>query len=233
MWLVTTLAVLAAAPELRTEPRVDFTRDDVFLGKGGVQIFVAVEPWAKPPPTGSALEVFGPLLGAAPKYAQHVAMARVVYTVDRDVTFFTETRARDLSWVQRMAPDMGVVAEPDGTFRVTRTPSNRFSLEWFDAPDAQPALTAFLAQIPAGTKSVVVQRNSGFARVLGFRTAERSVTFTAHHALAKGKTRIEVYTASLLVNLPPPFLGGSARVIRESLDGTRNLIEHLRDYDGP
>lgn len=230
-----TLLTLGAAPELRLEPRVDFEVDEDFLARGGVQAFVGLEPWTVSPPAGAALTVFGALDdGPAPVHARHVVMGRVVYTVERDVSFFTEARARDLAWVRRLAPEMKVEAEPDGSFRVTRAPSNRFTLAWHDAPAPQRgSLKAFLSLLPAPPASVVVQKNFDFARVLGFRTAERSVTFTAHRALGPGRTRVEVYTLSLLVNLPPPFLGGTRRVVRESIDGTRELIGHLRSYDGP
>ena len=80
--------------------------------------------------------------------------------------------------------------------------------------------------------SVVLQRNFGFASVLGWRTAERAVTFTAHVPMGPGRTRLVVCTISHLHHLPPFFLGGRDRVLRESVEGAAALIGRMRSYSG-
>lgn len=233
IFAVLTAMAIAAAPESDRESSVDFTIDEALLARGGVQFFLELTPVVEPLKEGSTVSRFMRLDGTTAKAGLHALMGRVVYDIDRDISFFTEKRARDITYIQRLAPEMGVKSDGDGSFRVSKTPGNRFTIQWFDAPSAQQQeLTGFFPFIVGSPHSVAVQRNSEFARVLGFRTAERSVTFTAHVPIAPGKTRVQICTLSLLVNLPPAFLGGSARVERESIEGTQQLIKQLREYDG-
>ncbi len=228
------LAIFAAAPgELRRESELDFAVDEAFQQAGGVQYFYDLaEPAPEP---SSALTRFRAMDAESSIDDPYtVVMSRLVYTVEHDLSFFTEARARDVGFLKRVAPEMGVRLEPDGTFRVTRAPSNRFKLTWFQEPiaSADPALTAFLRLLPPGERpaSIVLQQNDDFARVLGWRTAERAITFTAHFAIAPGRTRVVVCSMSLLHHLPPFFLGGRGRVFRESVDGAARLIGQLRAW---
>jgi hypothetical protein len=228
--------LLTAAPEMRRETNLDFVADEAFQAQGGVQYFYELAAPNDAPAETSTLARFRALdPQATPKDPYHVVMGRIVYTVERDISYFTEARARDVLYLRKVAPEMGVRREPDGAFRVSKAPSNRFTLSWFDDPD--PATDAFLGRffafLPSKPASIVVQRNDQFARVLGFRTAERSLTYTAHLPLGPGRTRVSVVTFSLLVNLPPDFLGGSGRIVQESVDGAQRLIQQLREYSGP
>lgn len=227
----------AARPEMRQERALDFAPDEAFQRDGGVQFFYALEPSLDTPPAGSAWAQLRALDDkAATGDAFQIVMSRIVYTVNRDVSYFSEARARDTKYLAAVAPEMKVTAEPGGSFRVGRMPSNSFRLTWFDAPSAaEPSLTAFFSLLPkdAAPRSIVVQRNSDFSRVMGWRTAERAITYTAHYALSPGVTRIYVVTLSLLYHVPPFFLGGRNRVYREAVDETAALIEALREYRGP
>lgn len=230
-------AAAAAPPEMRREPQLDFKPDEAFQRDGGVQFFYALEPSLPTPPATSAWARLRPLDDlATPTDAYEVVMSRIVYTVARDVSYFTEARARDTKYLATVAPEMKVTAAPDGSFLVGRMPKNRFRLSWFDAPTpAEPTLEPFFRFLPtdAAPASIVVQRNSEFGRVMGWRTAERSITYTAHFSRGPGVTRVHVVTMSLLYHVPPFFLGGKARVYREAVDETANLIEALREYRGP
>ena len=224
------LAIFAAAPgELRRESELEFAVDEAFQQAGGVQYFYDLaEPTPEP---SSALTRFRAMDAESSIDDPYtVVMSRLVYTVERDLSFFTEARARDVGFLKRVAPEMGVRLEPDGTFRVTRAPSNRFKLTWFHEPitSADPALTAFLRLLLQAW--VRHPRGDDFARVLGWRTAERAITFTAHFAIAPGRTRVVVCSMSLLHHLPPFFLGGRARVFRESVDGAARLSCQLRAW---
>jgi hypothetical protein len=225
---------LAAAPvELRQERALDFAVDEAFQNDGGVQYFYELaDPVAKPT-EGSPLAIFRSMDELSkPNDPYHVVMSRLVYTVDRDVSFFTEARARDAEWMNRVAPDVGVTAEADGSFRAARTPSNRFRITWLEPPFPDDAgLKRFLSLLPSGAVpvSVVVQKNSDFSRVLGMRTAERALTYTAHVPLGPGRTRVFVCSMSLLHTLPPFFLGGRKRVYVEAIEGAGKLIEQLRN----
>lgn len=229
-------AALAAPPEMRREPAPDFEPDEAFQADGGVQFFYALEVTVTAPDAGTSWARFRPLDDQAQATdAYHAVMSRIVYTVERDVSYFTETRARDARYLEEVAPEMKVTAQQDGSFLVGRTPANRFTLRWYDAPAGdEPTLEPFFAFLPKSARpsSVVVQRNTEFARVMGMRTAERSITYTAHLALGPGRTRVFVCTVSLLHALPPFFLGGKNRVYREAVDETQRLIEALREYRG-
>lgn len=230
-------AAAAARPEMRREEQLDFAPDEAFQRDGGVQFFYALEPSLATPPAKSAwarLRALDDL--AKPTDAYEVVMSRIVYTVSRDVSYFTQARARDTRYLAIVAPEMKVTAAPDGSFRVGRLPTNRFRLAWSDAPTpADPTLEPFFQFLPkdAAPASIVVQRNTDFGRVMGWRTAERALTYTAHFALGPGVTRVHVVTLSLLVHVPPFFLGGKGRVYREAVDETAKLIEALREYRGP
>lgn len=228
---------VAASPGLRREAALDFAVDDTFQAAGGVQYFYELATPTPTPPAASPLARFRAMdAQASGTDDYYVVMSRLVYTVDRDVSYFTEARARDVTYLRQVAPEMGVRREPDGAFMVTRTPSNRFRLSWYDAPaPSEPELKAFFAVLPPGAQpaSVVVQKNSDFSRVMGWRTAERSLTFTAHIPRGPGRTLVVVCTQSLLYHLPPFFLGGKDRIFRESVDGAATLIEQLRGYQGP
>ncbi len=231
------LLVIAAAPEMRREEKLDFVADEAFQQQGGVQYFYELAEPTPSPAAGSTLARFRTLDALSiPDDPYFVVMSRLVYTVERDSSFFTEARARDVNYLRTVAPEMGVRLEPDGRFKVTRAPSNRFTLTWLDAPPAvpqPPALTRFLEFVPAPPASIVIQANSEFSRVMGWRTAERSITYTAHVPLRPGTTRVVVCTMSLLHHLPPFFLGGKDRIRRESVEGAAALIGQLREYSGP
>lgn len=231
------LAILAAAlpVEMRREAELEFAVDEAFQNDGGVQYFYELaEPAPKASPALTRFRAMDRESSIDDPYV--VVMSRLVYTVERDSSFFNETRARDVHYLKQVAPEMGVRLEPDGTFRVSRMPSNRFELTWLEAPVAveDPALAAFFTLLPPGERpvSIVMQKNFEFARVLGWRTAERAITFTAHYAIAPGRTRVVVCTMSLLHHLPPFFLGGRGRVFRESVDGAAKLIGQLREWTG-
>ena len=240
--LASILAMTAAAvPEvaMRREPLVDFAIDEQLQQDGGVQYYYELTASMPQPGPASALGRFRGLDELAiPDESYQVLMSRLVYTVDRDISFFTEARARDVTYLRAVAPDMGITAEPDGSFRVAHMPSNHFRLTWFEAPStcalADSALARFCEFLPAEHQpaSVVLQRNFGFASVLGWRTAERAVTFTAHVPMGPGRTRLVVCTISRLHHLPPFFLGGRDRVLRESVEGAAALIGRMRSYSG-
>ena len=234
-WVGAVALLLSSAPELRREENLDFTPDSAFQSDGGVQFFysLASPDEARGAPEGSALARLRRLDDRGmPSEALHVLMIRLVYTLERDISFFTEARARDLNYLNALAPELRATVNARGVFHADLTPANDFTLEWQEPVAGDSPLLQFL---PEGTKpaSIIIQRNFDFARVMGFRTAERTVTWTAHVPLGFGRTRVFVCTFSLMHNIPPPFLGGKQRVYREALDNTAMLIARLREYDRP
>lgn len=241
------LLALSAAAEtpMRRESDPRFVIDARFQDQGGVQYFYALLADEPSPEKNELFTLFRPF-DASDRWGRldrpaHVVLSRLVYTVERDASFFSEARARDVGYINAVAKEMNVVKRDDGTFRVGAMPSNTFRIEYYD----QPRLQAGALELPAVKRAlelagpqvqpaaVVFQENFDFARVLGMRTAEGSVTWTLHVALSPGRTRVIVFTMSYLRTLPPFFLGGARRVFRESTEGARVLIENLRAYQPP
>ncbi len=233
--LVLSTATLAAEPTLRREATLDFPADEAFQAGGGVQFFYAFatpDELRDPAPSSPLARLRALDDRARDGEALFVVMSRLVYTLERDVSFFTAARARDVTYINAVAPEVQARVDEAGVFHTPLMPANRFTIAWQQpVPDDSP-LFAFL---PDGARpdSIVVQRNADFARVLGFRTAERSVTWTAHVPLGAGRTRVFVCTMSLLHNVPPPFMGGRQRVYDEAIDQAARLIGRLRAYRGP
>lgn len=228
----------------RVETSPGFAIDEAFQADGGVQLFYELVKSEAPPAKSATFAAFRPLDAedhwatlAAPT---HVVMMRVVYELEKDASFFNDTRVHDLRYVQAVAPDMDVSSQPDGGFRIGRAPANDAAVAYLDgsaleAAKDTPGIARALAW--SGTSpwpaSVVHQRNSGFSRIMGVKTGELSVTWTVHQALAPGRTRVSVTSLAYLHSLPPFFLGGEDRVRRESLDGALALVERLRSYAEP
>jgi hypothetical protein len=230
VWVLT--ALLAASPGLpvRREPLVAFAVDDALQAAGGVQYFFALAQ-------GVALE-FAPLGPPPPRPRPHVLMSRIVHTLEKDAGFFTAARVLDLGYINALGPGFRVSQAGPGRFHAARTPSNDFTVRFLDAGalaarPRDPAVDQVEALCGGGPDSMVAQHNSGFARVLGVRTAEASFTWTAHYRLVPGRTRVCVLTMSYLVNVPPFFLGGTARVHDESLKEALALIRAMRAYPAP
>ena len=233
---------LAAETPLRRESACDFPVDAAFQDTGGVQYFYALLPSEPSPETDATFKRFRPF-DAGEVYSglsspPHVVLSRLVYTVEKDITFFNEARARDVGYINAVAKEMEVPKRADGSFRVGATPSNTFTIEYYDAAKLAAGAASMPAVVRAielaGMKepplSVVFQQNRDFSRVMGMRTADGSFTWTLHFALAPGRTRLVVFTMSYLRTLPPFFLGGARRVFRESTEGARVLIDNLRAY---
>lgn len=221
----------AAVPEARREASATFAVDDAFQRAGGVQLyFLLINPDA-PEAQRAALQPFLPLdregRGARFTEPMYVSVSRVSYEVDKDVSFFSKERLLDLKYMQALAPQLEVTARPGGGFRVGRTPSNSMSIELHD--DA--SFGAGLRRLAHGSP-VVVQENDDFARVMGWRTAAWSTTWTFYEALAAGRTRVTVLSLNYLYNVPPPMLGGADRLFLDTRAQTLEFIAALRAYPG-
>lgn len=249
-WLACLLLVLlvpgamaeeAARPPVRREERITFEVDATLQERGGVQYFyelidqdqdaLARESFAKLQP----LDARGRWAGS--KEPLYVLVSRIVYTLDKDVAFFTAERVRDVAYMNTILPGADIRRKAPGQYTVAKTPANSFTVRYLgrEALTATPrdaALERILSLAPelGLPDSVVVQENFDFARVMGARTSALSVTWTAHYPLAPGRTRVAVCTMSLLYNLPPFFLGGRQRVHDEALGGALMLIQALRAY---
>jgi hypothetical protein len=244
-WLLAVSLVSAVAlpnTPLRREPTASFEVDLAFQDRGGVQYFYQLLRADRSPDASSTFTAFRAFdvhdVWKRLDAPANVVLSRLVYTIDKDVSFFTEARARDVDYINAIAREARVSRNDDGTFRAAQTPANTFRIEYFDASRVQAAVSAIpglartleLSGLEGPPYSVVFQENRDFDRVMGFRTAEGSFTWTAHYPAGKGRTRLVVFIMSYLHSLPPFFLGGEKRVFRESTEGARVLIDRLRDY---
>lgn len=228
MWDMTPFGILsavvlsaAALPEVRREERVTFTVDDAFQRAGGVQLYFQLIS-----PDDAALTPFLPLdrSDRRSKFTEpmHVSVSRVVYEVEKDVSFFTKERLLDVKYMRALAPELDITAKNNGAFHVGRTPSNSMHMEVHEE-------AGFGAKLARGSP-VVVQENDDFARVMGWRTAAWSATWTFYEKRSSGRTRVTVLSLNYLYNLPPPMLGGSDRLFIDTRAQTLEFIAALRAY---
>ena len=227
---------------MRREPSLRFDVDEAFQADGGVQYFYELTTANRSAAAASqSLPLFLAFAVGGRQAARteplSVVATRVVHTIDKDSSFFTEERAKDVAYLNTVAPGLGIVRVAPDTYRVAATPSNLFRLRWLDADavrrGAHTQGLSRLLELTAGAalpESVVVQENREFARVMGFRTGDASVTWTAHYPLRPGQTRICIFSMSTLYNLPPKFLGGEERVYSETVNAIAGLIRNLRAY---
>lgn len=223
----------AAGTEIvRREASVDFAIDPAFQADGGVQVFFELIQADDRPSERPTVTLFRTALDSEGRWARvdeplHVAVARISYVIEKDVSFFSRERTFDLSYVRAIAPDMRISGLPDGGFAVGKMPSNQFGLSYREEPFGLEAATALAGH---GGSPVVIQHNEGFARVAGWRTAAFATTATFHQPLGPGRTRLTVLTLNALYNLPPFFLGGRDRLYADLLEQTVLLIGRLRGF---
>ncbi|MBL8913829.1 MAG: hypothetical protein JNM17_24210 [Archangium sp.] len=228
---LTGLAVqICSAADLRRETRADFVIDPAFQADGGVQLFFTLVD-ARPGETHRA--ELGPFLTldrsdrlSALREPVHVTTSRVSYVVDKAVSFFTRDRLLDAKYMQALAPQLELTSRPDGGFHIARSPANSLSVDVHLEPD----FTKGVAGLAHGNL-VVVQENVDFARVLGWRTAAWSATWTFHEAISAQQTRITALTLTYLFNVPPPFLGGPERLYADTAAQTLAFVTALRAYE--
>jgi hypothetical protein len=232
-------AETAPRPPHRREARVDFRADPAFQDRGGVQYFFELLPAEGGPEKAASFRALKALdvKGVWEKKSGplHVMLSRIVYTLEREAGSFSAARTQDVAAMNKLLPGYDIRRVGPGTYRSGKTPANTFTVRHVEgealarAPerDELARLTALDPSL-APPASVVLQENYDFARVMGFRTSERSYTWTAHHPLSPGRTRVVVYSFSLVHNLPPFFLGGPERMHTEALDGTLDVIQNLR-----
>ncbi len=227
-------SALAAEPTMRRETKLAFEVDEAFQNEGGVQFFYEFFEPAQVADAGVGTDfaLVRTLDDKAKSGEQlHAVMSRIVYTLERDVSFFTEARARDVKYINTIAPEVKATVDAKGVFRTRQAPANSFTVEWQQPFPTSSAYRAFLPP-DAAIDSVIVQRNFDFDRMVGFKTAERAVTWTAHQSLGEGRTRVFVVTTSLMHNIPPGFMGGKERVYKEAVESATRLIGRLRAYKG-
>jgi hypothetical protein len=232
-WLV----LGAGTPGLRREPQVDFAVDRAYLASGNIQYFFQLAaPGARPSNTPAlahlvALDFDGEWARRDREY--HVFLNRMVFVVDKDISFFTQQQLSDVDYMNSVLPGFEISRLSPTSFRAQKMPACTFELTYRgrDAAPLKPAL--LLGDEPGERGPEVLQHNHDFARVMGFQTSRMSMTLTSHRALAPGKTLIDSSTFGLVYNLPPAFLGGEERIQTEARDAAVSLAQHMQSFPTP
>lgn len=128
--LLLTTALPARPPEVRQEARLDFAVDAALQDRGGMQYFFALakkdqRPFERPEFRSLRPLLPDPALASTPL---HALASRVVYTLERDVGFFTPERAVSPAFMNAILPEGEIRRRPDGTFRTRLQPANSFSI---------------------------------------------------------------------------------------------------------
>jgi hypothetical protein len=160
----------------------------------------------------------------------HLFLNRIVFVVDKDVSFFSQARVSDVDYMNAVLPGFEISRLSPTSFRTQKTPACTFELTYLDrtAKPLSPALA--LGDDLGEPGPEVLQHNHDFARVMGFQTSRMSMTLTSHRSLGPGKTLVDSATLGLVYNLPPAFLGGEERLHTEARDAAVDLIQHLQSY---
>ena len=235
-------AAWAEEPVVRREPQARFVADEAFLAQGGVQYFYdfvekGADALKASPAYGAFRELDPARRWVSLEDPVYVVMVRVVYLLDKDVSFFSRDRVLDAGYMNRVCPTCGIQPLGSGLYRVKQMPANTSRVRHLAGGALQQSLAegwlrpALALSSGLGAPEIVVlQENFDFESILGMRTGERSVTVTTHHAAAPGKTRVAVHMVTWMHNVPPFFLGGAGRVHDATLEGTLSLVKYLRRY---
>lgn len=123
-----------ARPPVRREERITFEVDATLQERGGVQYFyelidqdqdaLARESFAKLQP----LDARGRWAGS--KEPLYVLVSRLVYTLDKDVAFFTAERVRDVAYMNTLLPGADIRRKAPGQYTVAKTPANSFTVRY-------------------------------------------------------------------------------------------------------
>ncbi len=223
------------APNLtRIENHVDFLTDTNFLSKGGIQLFFELISSDQKAEAYESFLKLRPLdkddLWSRRNEPLYILTSRLVYEVRKDLSFFSENRLYDESYLNQLLPSYRIKKMGSNVFRSCSAPQNTFVIEYFRSG----LLPTELESLGGGLVTpgvAILQHNHDFEKILGFRTALMGRTLTLHHSSGPGRTRIIVWSLSYIHNIPPFFLGGSIRVVSEVRKKSFDLITRLRNFD--
>lgn len=235
-------AAMPATPQTRREGALQFGVDPSLQDRGGAQYFFAVlHPQPSPlqrEPVRSLARILPP--GGKDREQLHAMASRFVYTLEKDVSFFTAERADDLTYIRALMPEAKVERLGPLFFRSHLLPASNFRVRFLGTDSlAQPeqaavlkTLVSFAPELGVPT-AIAIQVNEDFERVMAVRTAEISVTWTGYYRLERGRTRVVSYGLTLLHNTPPFFLGGDDRLHDSLLKEMVRLIHGMRTLQPP
>ncbi|MDQ3265373.1 MAG: hypothetical protein M3Y59_17235 [Myxococcota bacterium] len=232
----------ATPPQTRREGVLRFGVDPSLQDRGGAQYFFTVLHPQPSPLQREPVRSLARMLPAGGKDWDplHAMASRFVYTLEKDVTFFTAERADDLTYIRALMPEANVERLGDRFFRSHLLPASNFRVRFLGTPQlAQPeqgplikTFVAFAPELGVPT-AIAIQVNEDFERVMAVRTAEISVTWTGYYRLERGRTRVVSYGLTLLHNTPPFFLGGDDRLHDSLLKEMVRLIHGMRTLRPP
>ncbi len=234
-----------AAIPLQREDNANFVVDVDMLRRGHVQYFFALitpdgesfEPDADARAVSTAFEQMKRLdhkntWRGMKEENLHAMIARVAYVACQPIHFFSESQTRDVSFMNRVAPQFKVHSTTPGIYEsagcvLRGIPSSRFTMKYLQGADAR----RFPMPFGRGKADVVVlQHNFEFGRIFGMKTSSASYAATAHYRLDPQRTLIVNCALGYIYTIPPL---NAADIIREkAIEYSTQLISKLRDYPG-
>lgn len=237
MTLISQLAVVefslagdSARYSIRRENALTFNLESENLSRNQIQYAFEIVDSDEDPTQVKGFESFLPLDSGRNwmnrgKESYYVLLSKVAYEVNKDISFFSQSQATDLRFVQAMMPEIPVKKTDQNTFFVESAfasrPSYRILVQTFsrdqvmglssDHPirKAMARDSALRGEIPDWS---VVQTTDQFGTVMGARTSKVSYVLTKHYRVRAGRTLVVTQIFGLLYNVPPFFAGGAGRL---------------------
>ncbi len=166
-----------------------------------------------------------------------VLLTKVVYLIDKDITFFDEEILSNEQIIQEKMPEYHIEKTGSNKFHIDcgfLAPSFDYELNFYRPPfvgkiaDVQKKIEKLNPELGRPMFSVV-QHNYKYGRVLMHKTSKMSVCIANYYPFANGKTLEVNYTLNYIYELPPGLLGGHRMLIREIKDGIASLILNTRN----
>lgn len=166
----------------------------------------------------------------------YILLTKIVYMLPADISFFSEKRLSDLSYLQQVMPYNNLSKVGDDYFLKVGfgAPDITYDLSFYDYSGLTakyPALVAYFRKndrLNEEPSLIAVQHNHTFGKVMGHKTSKMSLSVTRYYNSANNKTLVINYTLSYIHNLPPEIFGGGNLLINQMEKGIIALIRDTR-----
>ena len=169
--------------------------------------------------------------------AYKVFLTKVAYTVNQNVSFFSEAKLSDAAYISKTLPDYTIRQLAPKRFEVDcgfLAPTFTYDLSFYKAPYQHPAVRqllnyAALQNPELGTPTLVtVHHNYNFSKVMMHKTSKMSVALTCYYPYENSQALVVNYALNYIYELPPTFLGGYDLLIKKVKKGISDLIVQTR-----
>ncbi|MBT32145.1 MAG: hypothetical protein CMO01_20995 [Thalassobius sp.] len=168
----------------------------------------------------------------------YILLTKVVYVLDKEIDFFSESLLTDLDFLQKKMPDYDLEKISSNKFHIDcgfLSPSFDYDLNFYRPPFTDNRVSRiedFVTQINpelASPALSVIQHNHSFSKVMMHKTSKMSVCVANYYPYGDGKTLEVNYTLNYIHELPPNFLGGHKLLLKEIKSGIIDLIVNTRE----